>query len=244
MGAGSYDHAFVFPDVAHDEADLGLGHVIHLHLLDASLSRATGYNLCHACRVAVHRAIDDDHAFLTLLFAPLRVFAEYPGEVAAPYQAMRRCNHLDLQPAELLDGLQGLHGHLAHDVGIVTAHVVLIKGEVDLVVEDATVQGTESAESIVAEDDLAALFVGHHRLRPVYHRHHEELQGVFAEAQRLAFGHHLLVGDGSVVGFQRSEGLGVAHHLNLGELPQHGGHSAAVVRLVVINNKVIHLPAL
>ena len=40
----------------------------------------------------------------------------------------------------------------------------------------ATMTGdTETAESVVAKNNLAALLVSHHRLGPVHHRHHKEL---------------------------------------------------------------------
>ena len=175
VGAGSDDDAIVFPDVAHDERDLGFGHIVDLHLFDASLGGATGHNLGHTGGVAVHGTVDDDDAFFGFLLAPLGVFADDPSEVRTPDQTMRRSNHLDLQSTQLFNGFQGLHGHLADDVGIIAAHLVLIEGEVNLVVEDAAVQSAKAAEGVVAEHDLAALLVGHHRLGPVHHRHHEEL---------------------------------------------------------------------
>ena len=105
----------------------------------------------------------------------MRVLANDPSEVVAPDQAMRWGYHLDFQGTKFLDGFQGLHGHLADYVGVIAAHVILIESEVHLVVKDAAIQGTEATKGIVAEDYFAVLLVGHHRLGPVHHRHHEEL---------------------------------------------------------------------
>ena len=65
-----------------------------------------------------------------------------------------------------------------------------------------------------------------------------------AEFQSFALSDYFFVLDGAVEGFQRSEGLGVAHHLHLGEFTKHCGHGAAMVRLVVIDDQVVHFAAL
>ena len=78
----------------------------------------------------------------------------------------------------------------------------------------------------------------------MHHRHHEELQGVLAETQGLAFGYHLLVLDRTIESLQWSKGLCVANDLYLRPFADDGCNATAMVGLVMINNKVVDLAAL
>ena len=140
---------------------------------------------------------------------------------------MQRADAGDVERCGLLK--QGLYVYavLADDVDEVASGLILPR---HLHVEGAG-----------REESFGALLVCHHHFGPVYHRRHDELEGMAAETERIALGH-----DDAAVGIVRTEelcrhgeGLGAAHNAHRGEAFHRGGYVCGVVGFHVQRYEVV-----
>ena len=100
---------------------------------------------------------------------------------------MQRADVVYLEPGGLAQHGLHLRAVLADDVGVVAAGLVeVLAHEVALVGEDAAVERAEGAEGVGGEEYLVGGVVGHHDLRPVHHRGHDEGEAVAAGAEGVA----------------------------------------------------------
>ena len=152
-------------------------------LAHSCLHRSAGYGLGHTGCVAIHRTIANDESLFGLALAQTAVSIDGAVHVLGPDGAMGGAYHADVEPAEFLEG--GAHGRtiLAEDGGIVALHLAEVGFDVHVAVEHCPIERAETAEGIAAEEHAAAEEVGDHRLGPMQHRGHEELEGFAAEAQ-------------------------------------------------------------
>ena len=201
----------------------GHGGVKHLHLYPL-LRQAAGQDIGRALRVAVDGGVGDHHApHLRLIPAPQVVLAENIAQVPAPYKAVQRQDHPDLQPRRLLQHRLHLGTVFAHDVGVVPAALVqIIPVKIHLVGKEPAVQRAEAAEGIRRQQQLVGPVVGHHHLGPVDHGGHDKLQGVPSGAEGIPLLAHM---DAVVIGMaeeltDHGLGHGGTQDLHLRE-PQH-----------------------
>ena len=137
----------------------------------------------------IHGRIGNHDGFvLRLVGAPFLVLLEQRAEVFAPDRAVQRADHLNIERRGLLEDSLHLNAVLADDVGVIAACVVHPDVvERDLVIENIACQRTERAECVRREQDLVFFVVGDHDFRPVYHRRENEMQGMLAGGELVAF---------------------------------------------------------
>ena len=93
--------------------------------------------------------------------------------------AVQRADGLDVQTSSLFQHSLHLHTVLAHDADEIAAGF----GQPLFL----HVQCAELAESISAEQDFVCIVIGHDDFRPVDHGGGDEVQGVMAQGQSVAF---------------------------------------------------------
>ena len=152
---------------------------------------------------------------------------------------MQRADNPDIQCCGLLQHRLHLRAVFADDSEVIpscfTGPAFLVHG----------VQRAELAEGVRAEQHLVLLVVGHHDLRPVHHRRGNELQRMAAELQCVPF----LCDDppagvifaGKVL--HHGEGLGRRHDLRFRILLRESFDAGGMVRLHVVHDQVVRLPA-
>ena len=158
--------------------DRGVKHT-HRH---SALAELCGEDVRSVLRVAVHRCIrQHDALFLRCIAAPELVLLKIRPEILAPHEAVQRADIGDLQRRGLLQHRLHLHAVLADDVGVIAPRFIKELGhEVAFVRKELAVERTEGAERVRREKYLIRQVVGHHYLRPVHHRRHDEGQLVAA----------------------------------------------------------------
>ena len=170
----------------------GYGGVEHLHLYPL-LRQAAGQDIGCTLRIPVNGGVGDHHALhLRLVPAPQVVLAENIFQISPPNKAVERQNHPDLQPGRLLQHCLHLGAVFSHDISVVPAALVqIVPVKIHLVGIEVAVQGAEAAEGIRRQQQLVGTVVGHHHLRPVYHRGHHELQGMPSCAEGIPLLTHM-----------------------------------------------------
>ncbi len=159
---------------------------------------------------------------------------------------MQRADVIELEPRRLFEHRLHLRAVFADDVGVVAPRLVDVVGEeIDLVGEEVTVQGAEGAEGVGREEHPVAQVVGHHDLRPVHHRRHDEGELVPAGAQPVA-----LCDDVVFKRVRQREELSehglyliVAHDGQLGVAQRELLYGRRVVGLHVRDDEVVELPS-
>ena len=73
-------------------------------------------------------------------------------------------------------------------------------------VDNGTIECTKTAEGIAGEHNAFTLHVRHHSLGPVQHRDEMERERAASQSERVAVGHHDVVG--------RSRTIKALHHLH------------------------------
>ena len=87
----------------------------------------------------------------------------------------------------LLEDVDDLRAVFTDDVDIVAAgRIEVVFFKVDLVCIDVA-DRTELAKGVGTEEDMIGQVIGHDDFRPVDHRSLDELQGVLAQSQLVAF---------------------------------------------------------
>ncbi len=117
----------------------------------------------------------------------------------------------------------------------------MILEEVNIVIEESTVQSTERTESIGGEEDLVREIVGHHDFGPVDHRSHNEGELMAADLKDIAFLDDVLLGgcgEGEELTEQRVY-LRVANDGDIGVTQHELADSRGMVRLHVGDDEVI-----
>ena len=172
----------------------GDGGVEHLGL-DPALSQLAGENVHGVLGVTVHGGVcDHDTVFLGSVRAPLEILVEKIAEVAAPDKAVQRADIVKLEPGGLFEHGLNLSAVFADDVCVVTASLVeVISKEIDLVVEQVTVECAEGAEGIGGKQHLVGQVIGHHDLRPVHHGRHDKGEIMLAGRKRVALLHDVVL---------------------------------------------------
>ena len=96
--------------------------------------------------------------------------------ILRPNRAVRRADHIHLQPAELLQ--RRLYGFrvFAKNRRVIALHLRNIAFDVHRRIEHVAVQSAEAAERIAREEHLLLHAIRHHRLRPMQHRDEMEAQ--------------------------------------------------------------------
>ena len=220
----------------------GHGGVEHLHPYPL-LRQAAGQNVGGALRVAVNGGVGDHHAaHLRLIAAPKVVLAQNIRQILAPHEAVEGQEHGDVQRRSLLQHRLHLGAVLAHDIRVIAAALVqIVAVKVHLVGKEAAVQRAEAAEGVRRQQEFVRLVIGHHHLRPVDHRRHDELQGVAAGAEGVAL---LADADAIVIGMaeklaDHGLGHGGAKDLHMGEAQHQILQLGGVVRLHVVHHDVV-----
>ena len=174
--------------------------------------------------------------------APLLVLVDEPVDVLAPYGAVQRANHRDLQLGGFLQQRLYLGAVLADDVGVVAAGVIqAFRLEVDLVGEDIAVKRAEGAEGIGREKNPVRGVVADHGLGPMHHGRHHKGKGVLPGAQGI----HLLDNGDAIVDVEGEVVLdhrlclGVGVDLHIGIAQHQLAHCGAVFRLHVVDHQII-----
>ena len=143
----------------------------------------------------------------------------------------------DVQTGGLFQQGLYLRAVLAHDADVVPAGFT---GPVFL-----HIQRAKLAEAIGGEQHLVGCIVGHDDLGPVDHGGGDEGQGMLAEAQSVALAHDnpavcVVIAEELL---HHGEGLGGGHHDGVGIDLQEVGNVGGVIRLHVLNDQIVGLPA-
>ena len=142
---------------------------------------------------------------------------------------MERADALNVETFGFFQEFLYLVAVFADDVGIIaTGTVDEVTVEVEFVVEDLPVEGTESTEGVGGEKGLVGAVVSDHNFGPMDHRSHHEVELMFAGGKAVAFGndlhsavdvegkelfHHLY---GLVVADESCFGIGFGNHFGGG----------------------------
>ena len=101
---------------------------------------------------------------------------------------MQRADHLDLQPGGLFQQRLHLRAVFADDVGIVPAGISEPFGpEIHLIRIQIAVQRAKGAKGVGGVERFGSCVIGHHDLRPVDHRGHDEGKGMPTGRKRIHF---------------------------------------------------------
>ena len=230
-----------YHQLAHAECIFhGFCHIVSAKVGDGYLrSTLRTEDFCHLLGyflgAPMDRSVGDEHPFcFHLVLAPCVVQADVITQVFLQDRAMKRTDAGDVQRSSFLQKCLYLSTILATDVEVVTTRFACPVLFVS--------QSPELAESVGREEHLVLLVVCHHHFRPMHHRSHEELQGMFAQAQRIAFLHR----NGTSVEVRIFEelrhhldGLGRGNHLHVGVFFQCLGNVSGMVGLHVLHDEVI-----
>ena len=223
------------------------GHVVHLHIAHAEVGQLRGQHIRRVFRAAVDGGVgDDDRVVLRGIGRPVDIFVEEPRDIFAPDRAVQRADHLDLKSRGLFQQRLHLRAVFADDVGIVPAGVgEPFRAEIHLIRIQIAVQRAEGAEGIGRVERFRGRVIGHHDLRPVHHRGHDEGKGVSAGRERV----HLLDELHAAVQIEREEvlhhraRLGVADDGYFRVTQDKLADGRGVVRLHMLHDEVVELPA-
>ena len=239
IGRRTDDESAILEDIPQDVAVMGLGDIVKQNVLEAGFGGCLGYDLGHALGVAVHGAITDDQAWHCGVAAHTVVHAHDFVDVAVPNRAVSGTNVGERQTGELLQGVLHRDAILTHDVGVVTGHLVPAPVGVDGVIDDTSVEGSEAAKGISAEEGLGGRLVGHHGLGPVDHGGEVEGKVVLAESDGFGVFHlYTVIGD-TIEALEHTDGLLVAYHLHIGIILAQQGDRPAVVGFHVVDDEII-----
>ena len=207
---------------------------------DAALDERLDDLAGHRLGGVPHRVVHHDRVVLGLKRAPARVGLEDLGHVAAPDDAVARRDHVDVEPAERVEGAHDVARVGHHDVGVVLLGLREHLGQSHLVVE-ALRGGEMLAERVVGEQDAVLGAVGDHVVGPVHHDRLGELQRATADAQAVAgFDRH--VAQVAVMGGQALHAVrGAAVDLGVGRQRVDGRQRAGMVLLHMVGDDVLDL---
>ena len=187
-----------------------------------------------------HRVIDDDGAILGLAERPLVIEVDDLRDVGAPYDAVTRCNHLDVETVDCLERRLCLLGIEEEDVRVVLLCLIDDNREV-VVVVIALARGVVLPECVVREEDLLLGAVRYHAVRPVEHRGRDERQRSLANRECVARLHGL-IGHLSVVGAQPLQPVRCAcDDLRIRCKARDERHAVRMIRLDVVRDNVVDL---
>ena len=226
-----------------DLARMRRGDVVDLDVADAEVGQLPGQDVRGSLGIAVDGGVGDDNGVLFgRIGRPVDVFVNKPADVLAPDRAVQRADRLDLDRRGLFQQSLYLCAVFADDVGIVAPRVVEPLGlEVDLVGIEVAAQRAERAEGVGGEEGLRRGIIGHHDLGPVYHRGHDECEGMLAGAERIHLGDEVNAAvdvEGEEV-LHHLRGLLVADKPDLRIAEHDGLDRGGVIRLHVVDNEVI-----
>ena len=127
---------------------VGLRDIVDNDVLNACPAGSLGDDLCHALRVAIHRAVTDHQTRLCLIARQTVVGADNMGSKVVPHRTVGRADIVDLNASKLLQRV--LHGDaiLAHNVAVIAYHLHPERVAVDVAVNNAAVEGAEATEGI------------------------------------------------------------------------------------------------
>ena len=230
-----------------DLARMRRGDVVDLDVADAEVGQLPGQNIRGSLGIAVDGGVgDDDGVLFGRIGRPVDVFVDEPADVLAPDRAVQRADRLDLDRRGLFQQSLYLCAVFADDVGIVAPRIVEPLGlEVDLVGIEVAAQRAKRAKGVGGEEGLRRGIIGHHDLGPVYHRGHDEREGVFAGAERIHLGDEVNAAvdvEGEEV-LHHLRGLLIADERDLWIAEHDGLDRGGVVRLHVVDNEIVQLAA-
>ena len=238
IGGGRQDDLAVAEGVLQGLGHVAAGEIRHRHLGAALLAQEVRQLLRRGGGVAVEAGVGDEDALaLHAVAAPGLVEVQHVGDGLRQDGAVEGADGGNVQPGGLLENGLDLGAVLAHDVEVVApglAVPVLLR-----------VQGAELAEGVRAEEDLLRALIAHHDLRPVDHGGGDEVEHVAAQGELVPLLHREGGGEvqpREVLGKER-EGLGPAHEFHLRPALHHRLNAGGVVRLDVVDDEVVRLPA-
>ncbi len=183
IGRTSHDESFVFEDVVEDPGYMGLGGIVNADVFDSANCQPAGDCFRHFLGIAVHGAVSNDHAGTGIVSAPFFVPLQDPLQVGPPDRPVGGTDHFDVQRSQFFQGPLRMGAVFSHNVGKVPHGFRFVEIQVDLIVEDAPVEGSKAAECIARKEDPVGFLEGDHGLGPVDHRYGLELQPVPAQVQ-------------------------------------------------------------
>ena len=155
---------------------------------------------------------------------------------------MERADDADIKPGSFFQHVLHLHAVFADDICIVAASLVQpLPVKIKLIVEDIAVQGAKGPEGVSGEEDFVRLIVSHHRLRPVHHGSHDEVESVLPGREGIPF----FYGNCPAVQVKvkeltdHGEGLGIPDELHIRIAQDQFVDHSAVVRLHVVHYEII-----
>ena len=231
-----------------DIARVRCGNVVDLDVADALVGQHPGEDIRRVFGVAVDGGIGNHNGgLLGLIRRPMDVFVQEPRDILPPDRAVQRADGLNFNGGRLFKQRLHLRTVFADDVGVIPPCVgQILRLEVDLVGIEVAVQRAEGAKGIGGEERFGRCVVADHGLWPVNDRRHDEGEGMPSCAERV----HLLDDHSAAVDVEgekipdHRDGLGVADDLDLRVAQHQILQNGAVIRLHVIDDHIIELPAI
>ena len=220
-------------------------HIVDLHPFDPALGQPVGDMVGHPGGVVVHGGINDDGFVVGLAAAPLVVESDHLARLTGPYRSVQRTERLHLERGELGQRLLYHPAVLAHDVGVVAPHLLLVLGQVGQLIGHGPVGSPERTERISREKNLFGRFVRHHGLRPMHPGGHVEMERMIAQRQRVAVLHlYETVAQVAEIAQQNLTRHGIADEFRGGITPQYVSHFARMIRFHVVHHQVVEFAPL
>ncbi|KXA70078.1 hypothetical protein HMPREF3201_00350 [Megasphaera sp. MJR8396C] len=160
-------------------------------------------------------------------------------------KAVERANDIDGELGRFFKDVHDLRAIFSDDIDIVAASFIkVIFFKISLIGKDVA-DGTEVTKGIGTEQDVIRYIIGHDDFRPVNHGGFDELQGVLAQFQLIAFiNGHVAIRHGMAEElFKKLKGRRLADDLGFRVFFKQGQGRAGMIRFHVLDNEVVQFAA-
>ena len=240
ISGASDDESLVLEYIFQHIRRMALADIVHNDVAYALCGQFFCNGLRHLLSISIHAAIGNHHTFRCLITAQTVIDARHLRDILRPHRPMRRAYNLDRQLAQFSHGFLYRIAILAHDVRIITHHLVPILIRIDARVQKAPIQSAETAEAISREQHTVRLIERHHSLRPMHHRSQVKTQFMISQVKEIAFLHLITFTRHAIKSLNHTERLFVAHDNDIGIILLDKTYRTRMIRLHVIDNQILN----
>ncbi len=236
IGAAHCHHLPVPERLRYRRRLVAAAQVHHRDLPAALLLQNAAHQTGGFGRVAVDGGVGNERPLLLrLVAAPQVVLADIIAQILPQHRAVEGTDGLDIQRGGLLQQSLYLGTVLTHNIQIVPPGLVQ---PLPLLLQRA-----ELAEAVGGKQNLLAVLIADHHLRPVDHGRHNKMEGMAAQREGIPLLHRDLTAcilAGEKLG-EHGKGLGVAHQRHVRIFLRQQADASGVVRLHVLDHQIIRL---